>query len=82
MAELTNIYRAVNVLVTADELQDLKQSTGTYGNMDNYYEIDAGTFQEFNVSIPYNIGQELYNRIGYLIDKDKIDYIRFYNDEV
>lgn len=82
MAELTNIYRAVNVLVTADELQDLKQSTGTYGNMNSYYEIDTETFQEFNVSIPHNIGDELYYMIDNLIDTDKIDYIRFYNNEV
>lgn len=82
MAEITNVYRVVNVLVKADELQDLKQSTGTYGNLNNYYEVDTETFQEYNVSIPANIGYELYNIIDNLINNDEIDYIRFYNDEV
>lgn len=79
MAEITEIYKCVNVLLdTHEQLQQLKQDTGTYGNMNNYYELDKDTYQEFNISIPNIIGDELYEVIDMMIDNKEIDYIRFY----
>lgn len=82
MAEITEIYKCVNVLLdNHEQLQQLKQDTGTYGNMNNYYELDKDTYQEFDVSIPDIIGDELYNVIDVMFDNKEIDYVRFYYED-
>lgn len=81
MAEITEIYKTINVLIDESEFADLKHSMGICDNR-NYIELDESDFTEYDVSIPYNIGQDVYDHILDLFDLNRIDYVRIYNNEV
>lgn len=81
MAEITEIYKTINVLVSESEFADLRHSMGICENR-NYVELDENDFFEYDDTIPYNIGKELYKYILNLFDSKLIDYVRIYNNEV
>lgn len=80
MAYTTEIYKCINIMLdNYEQLEQLRNDTGeTSWTNKNYIEFDKDTFQEFNISIPDIIGNELYNFINKLFNNNSIDFVRCY----
>lgn len=80
MAYTTEIYKCINIMLdNYEQLEQLRNDTcETSWTNKNYIEFDRDTFQEFNISIPDIIGDELYNFIDKLFDNNSIDFVRCY----